>query len=146
MNTREIMTSKLDVVTARDSVTRAAQVMLTSDIGFVPVVDDIARMRLVGVLTDRDIAMRYVAQNRSPNTLVGDIMTSEHLVCVRPEDDAHDVLGRMRHERVRRIPVVDKEHRVIGVVAQADIARKLGPREPNLVEKMLEDISQPAPA
>ena len=143
MRASQIMTANPEVLTVHDDVTRAAQVMRAADVGFLPIVDDLSSMRLEGVITDRDIAVRCVAERRGPETLLGDVMSTEHLECVRPDDDVHDVMGRMQHDRVRRIPVVDEGHRVVGVIAQADIARQIGPREPKAVEQVLEAISQP---
>jgi CBS domain-containing protein len=144
MKVREIMTTHPQVLTGRAEVCTAAQMMRLADVGFLPVVDDLDSMRLVGVVTDRDIAMRCVAQHRDGSTPVSDIMSTDRLSSIRPEADAHDVVGRMRHDRVRRIPVVDEQHRVVGVVSQADVARRLGETEPLAVERMLLDISQPA--
>lgn len=140
MKSRDVMSSEPNVATIHDTVMRAAQLMLISDTGFLPVVDDIAKMRLRGVLTDYDIVMRYVALNRAPNTLVKDVM-SEHVVCVYGDDEVHDVVDRMRHQHVRRVPVIGEDRRVIGVVARSDILRGLGQLEARAADAALEAMS-----
>jgi CBS domain-containing protein len=144
MNVRDIMTAHPQVVAMHAEVGTAAQMMQSAQIGFLPVVDSLGNNRLIGVITDRDIAVRCVAQHRDGTTPVAEVMTSERIACVRANDSVHDAMGRMRHEQVRRIPVVDEHHRVLGVIAQADIARWVGPEEPIAVERVLEAISQPA--
>jgi CBS domain-containing protein len=139
MKAREIMTSDVEFVTRQDSLTRAAQIMRDSDIGAVPVVDDRDSMKLIGVITDRDIAVRHVAGDNSAECSVGDHMTSGRLHTVGADDDVDDVMRRMKTEQVRRIPVTDGD-RIIGIIAQADIAtqgasdRKTG----DVVEKISE--------
>ena len=143
MKIREIMTDAPEVLTPHDDVSFAAQLMRSADVGFLPVVKDKEHMKLVGVITDRDIALRCIGEHRDGSTPVEQVMSASNLECVRPEDDVHDAIGRMRHDRVRRIPVTDEHHHLVGVVSQADVARRFGPREPIAVEKMLEGISQP---
>ena len=121
MKAREIMTSKLECVTRQDSLSRAAQIMRDSDIGAVPVVEDSSSMRLVGMITDRDIAIRHVAGDNNPNCSVGDHMSSDRMHTARPDDDVDTVMRTMKAEQVRRVPVVEGE-RLVGIIAQADIA------------------------
>jgi CBS domain-containing protein len=121
MKAREIMSSNIECVTREDSLTRAAQLMRDADIGAVPVVESHDSMRLVGVITDRDIAVRHVAGDNSDNCKVGDHMTSGRIYTASPDDDVDDVMRTMKTEQVRRVPVVDGE-RLVGIIAQADIA------------------------
>ncbi|MEX0907543.1 MAG: CBS domain-containing protein [Gemmatimonadota bacterium] len=122
MKAREIMTSdRLECVTRQDSLTRAAQIMRDSDIGAVPVVEDQQSMRLVGVITDRDIAIRHVASDNQADCTVGDHMTSGHLHTVSPDDDIEGVLRTMKAQQVRRVPVTEGD-RLVGIIAQADVA------------------------
>jgi CBS domain-containing protein len=144
MKARDIMTKDVLAVTPEDHVTRAAHLMLDFDVGLIPVVADQVTRRLVGVITDRDITVRHTAHGHRANCEVGEHMSSAPLHAVRPDDHAHDVIGRMRHEKIRRMPVIDDEHRLVGIIAQADIALALGDAEPRLVEQMLADISEPA--
>jgi CBS domain-containing protein len=121
MKAREIMTPDVECVTRQDSLTRAAQIMRDSDVGAVPVVDDRDSMRLVGVITDRDIAVRHVAGDNSAECSVGDHMTTGRLHTVRLDDDVEEVMRTMKSEQVRRIPVTEGD-RIVGIIAQADIA------------------------
>lgn len=121
MKAREIMTSKLECVTREDSLSRAAQLMRDSDVGAIPVVEDTSSMRLLGLITDRDIAVRHVAGDNAEDCTVGDHMTSGRLFTVSPDDDVDTVMRTMKSEQVRRVPVCEGE-RLVGIIAQADIA------------------------
>jgi CBS domain-containing protein len=121
MKARDIMTSNLECVTREDSLTRAAQLMRDSDIGALPVVEDTTSMRLLGVITDRDIAVRHVAGDNSDDCVVGDHMTSGRIFTVSPDDDVDTVMRTMKSEQVRRVPVCEGD-RLVGIIAQADIA------------------------
>jgi CBS domain-containing protein len=146
MKASDIMTRSPAVVTPDAPVSRAAEVMRDLDVGIVPVVDDLSTMRIAGVITDRDIAVRCVAQRRDPTSLVRDHMTAGHIDTVTPDADISEVIAKMELDRVRRIPVVGEDRRLVGIIAQADLAVKLGPKEPLEVEHMLERVSEPVPA
>jgi CBS domain-containing protein len=140
MKARELMTSNPECVTREDSLQRAAQIMRDLDVGFVPVVDDHSSMRLSGVITDRDIAVRAVADGRTDG-LVADVMTSGSLRTVSPDDSDNDVMRAMRDAQVRRIPVVEDGNRLVGIIAQADIATEnVGDKK---VGQTVEEISRP---
>jgi CBS domain-containing protein len=115
------------------------------EVGIVPVVDDPGTMRLQGVITDRDIAVRCVALKHDPVCRVRDHMTSGDIDTVRADADVEEVIAKMERDRVRRIPVLDATGRLTGIIAQADLAVKLGPKEPLEVEHMLERVSAPTP-
>lgn len=140
MKAREIMTPDVECVTRQDSLSRAAQIMRDSDVGSVPVVEDRNSMRLVGVITDRDIAVRHVAGDNSPDCSVGDHMTSGRVHTVRPDDDVNDVMRTMKSEQVRRVPVVEND-RIVGIIAQADIATSHADDEET--GETVEKISEP---
>lgn len=146
MRARDIMTANPTVVTPDELVARAAEIMHELDVGIVPVVGDRSRMALEGVLTDRDIVVRCVARRHGTTCRVRDHMTSDHLDTVAPEADVAAVIAKMERDRVRRIPVVGEGNRLVGIIAQADLAVKLGPKEPLQVEHMLERVSEPAHA
>ena len=146
MKARDIMTPNPAVVTPDMPIARAAEIMRDLDVGIVPVVDDVSRMHLEGVITDRDIAVRCVAQKHDAKCRVSDHMTAHAIDTVGPDASVADVIAKMEQDRVRRIPVVDETKRVVGIIAQADLAVKLGPREPLEVEHMLERVSEPVPA
>jgi CBS domain-containing protein len=135
---RDIMTANPQVVTPADSVSRAAEIMRDADVGVVPVVEDQGSMRLAGVVTDRDIAIRVVAEGRNGDTTTREVMSSG-LATVRPDDDVSSVLNLMKAEQVRRIPVVEGD-RLVGIIAQADVATDLGNdrKTGDVVEKISE--------
>jgi CBS domain-containing protein len=141
MKARDIMTPNPEVLTRAESVRRAAEMMKQLDVGFLPIVDDRNSMGLQGVITDRDIAIRVVADGLDGNGKVGDYM-SEAFVSVSPDSDAREVLDRMGREQVRRVPVVENGDRIIGVIAQADIATRLGDQMPEDVENTVGRISR----
>ena len=116
---REVMTSEVKACEPNTTVAEAAKLMAKEDIGPVPVVEE---GRLTGIVTDRDIVVRVVAEGRDPNsTTVGEIASSD-LVTVSPDDDLDTALQQLARKQVRRIPVVEGD-RLVGIVAQADIAR-----------------------
>jgi CBS domain-containing protein len=121
MKAREVMSSNVEWVTREDSLTRAAQLMKQADIGAVPVVDSQDSMRLVGVITDRDIAIRHVAGDNADDCKVGDHMTDGRIHTCSPDDELDTVMRTMKTEQVRRVPVVEGD-RLVGMIAQADIA------------------------
>ena len=136
---RDIMTANPQVVTPTDSVSRAAEIMRDSDVGVVPVVEDQSSMRLAGLVTDRDIAVRVVAEGRNGETTARDIMSSG-LATVGPDEDLGRVLDLMKSEQVRRIPVVEGD-RLVGIIAQADVATDLG--NDRKTGDVVEKISEP---
>jgi len=140
MKARDIMTGNPDCVTPQDTVFEAARIMRDSDVGAVPVVEDRNSRRLAGVITDRDIAVRCIAEGRDGNCAVADLMSSD-LVTARPDDDVKRIMDQMKSEQVRRIPVVDDDNRVVGIIAQADLALE-GPGD-RKVGEVVERISKP---
>jgi len=132
----EIMTRDVQVVAPDDKVQDAAQLMRDLDIGVVPVCNG---RRLVGMLTDRDIAIRAVAQNKGSSDLrVADIMSDRVLWCYA-DQTAGEILQQMGDEQVRRIPVVDRNMELVGLVSLGDLAT-----EPGIdVENALDEISSP---
>ena len=143
MNARDIMTASPVVVTSHDTIERAAEIMRDLDVGLLPVVDDPIAMQLRGVITDRDIVVRCVAARHEARCLVGDHMSAPVLETVTPDADVSVVLQKMEQEQVRRIPVVMDGDRLVGIIAQADLARTLGPKDPGRIERMLERVSLP---
>jgi CBS domain-containing protein len=116
---KEVMTRDVRACEPNATVAEAAKVMAQEDVGPVPIVED---GRLAGLVTDRDIVVRVVAEGRDPNaTTVGEIASTE-LVTVSPDDDLDEALKLLAERQVRRLPVVEGD-RLVGIVAQADIAR-----------------------
>ena len=118
---RELMTSNPRSIQADKPVIEAAKIMRDDDVGLVPIVEG---DRLVGTLTDRDIAIRLVAEGKDPaSTPVKDV-ASRDLVTVDPDQDLDEALRLMAQHQVRRLPVVEEDGKLVGVVAQADVARQ----------------------
>jgi CBS domain-containing protein len=146
MKARDLMTSDPFTVVPSDPVSRAAQLMRDLGVGCVPVVGDVVNRRLVGMITDRDIAVRCVASGHPSGCAVADHMSGLPLQTVSPDADQREIVEKMELAQVRRIPVVGSENRLIGIIAQADIAMRLGPIEPDVVEEVLQAVSRPLTA
>ena len=123
------------------TVVEVAEIMLRDDVGLVPVVEEPSH-KLIGVLTDRDIVLNVVAAGRDPRgTAVSEVMTSDPASC-QEQDSIETVMQQMASRQVRRIPIVDKDGAIIGIVSQADIATRLSnPRETG---EVVQAISEPA--
>jgi CBS domain-containing protein len=115
----EVMTRDVRACEPNATVADAAKVMAQEDVGPVPIVED---GRLVGIVTDRDIVVRVVAEGRDPNATTVKEIASTDLVTVSPGDDLDEALKLLAERQVRRLPVVEGD-RLVGIVAQADVAR-----------------------
>ena len=134
----EVMTERPRAVTPETSVREAARLMEEEDVGSLPVVE--GGVRLVGIVTDRDVALRVVAGGLDPDaTRVGEVASAE-VITLTPEHDLDEALGLMARAQVRRLPIVVRENELVGMLAQADIAR-VG-KEKSTGE-VIEAISQP---
>ena len=133
---REAMTSNPCSIDADKSVAYAAKMMRDEDVGIAPIVKG---DRLVGVLTDRDIAVRVVAEGRdSEQTKVTEV-ASRDVVTLDPQQDLDEALRLMARHQVRRLPVVEEDGRLVGVVAQADVAKVADERQTG---EVVEQISR----
>ncbi len=135
MKVSEIMTRGVEIASPDDTIQQAASRMAELDAGVLPVGEN---DRLVGMLTDRDIAIRVVAEGRN-GAVVRDVMSSSVRTC-RESDNVEDVMRVMADEQVRRIPIVDESGAVVGIVSQADIVREGSDKH---AEQTIEQISQP---
>jgi CBS domain-containing protein len=135
MKISECMTQDVQLVSPDDSIERAAQIMGSSDTGVLPVSDG---ERLVGMITDRDIAVRGVAEGCGPEARVGDIMSQEVKYCF-DDAEADEVLVNMAEIQVRRMPVVDHDKRLVGIISLADLDREA----PRRSGEALRHITQP---
>ena len=133
---RDVMTSNPKTCSSNASITEAAKAMSKQDVGPIPVVDE---DRLVGLLTDRDIVVRGIADGSDPHVIKAGDIASRDIVTVRPDDDLDEVLRLMAQHQVRRLPVVE-DGRLVGVVAQADVAQEAKEKD---VGHLVEEISKP---
>ena len=141
MRAHDLMTAEPACCTPNSSAREAAALMRDHDCGCIPVVEGTS-MRLVGVLTDRDIACRCVAEGRSPDTPVREIMTANPQSC-HPDDDIAAVEQIMIEAKVRRVPVVDDGNCCMGMIAQADLALSNEAATDQEVGRVIERISEP---
>jgi CBS domain-containing protein len=125
-----------------DSASRVAKIMKKENVGSIPVCENRRSRKLAGIVTDRDLTLQVVAEGRdASSTLVEDVMTREPFAC-SPEDDIQKAIDAMEKHQVRRIPVVDRDGKLVGIIAQADIA--IRSEEPAKTAKVVEEISRPA--
>ena len=117
---RDVMSTNVETIAPEATAQQAAGFMLSADAGAIPVVEG---ERVIGMITDRDIAVRGVAAGRGPETPVRDLMSSDALITATADDDIEDVALRMSDEQVRRMPVVDDGGRLVGIVSLADVSR-----------------------
>jgi CBS domain-containing protein len=122
---QEIMTQNPSCCLPENTIVDAAKMMKTEDIGPVPVIENQQNRTLIGILTDRDIVVKVIAEGKDArNAYVRDAMTPNPVTCF-PDDDLDDVIESMEQNQIRRIPVVDRNNRLVGIIAQADIATRL---------------------
>jgi CBS domain-containing protein len=136
MKVNEAMTSDVILVNPDQTIREAAQMMIEIDAGVLPVAEN---DHLVGMITDRDIAVRAVATGKSPNTKVREIMSGEVLYCFDDEDLTH-VSRNMSDMKVRRLPVVNRDKRLVGVISIGDLALN---EQPTTVGRAVSGLSQP---
>lgn len=144
MRASDVMTDNPECVTPETSLADAARKMRDLDVGIIPVVESESSKRLRGVLTDRDIAIRAVAEGKDANaTRVMEVMTTEVETCNK-NDSLRDVMSVMEREQVRRVPITDREGRLVGIIAQADVATELdSPQGQRRFADTVESISEP---
>ena len=136
MRVSEVMTRDVQTIQPDQRVQEAASFMLTADAGSIPVTDG---ERLIGMITDRDIAVRGVAKGHGPDTPVRELMSND-IICARIDDDCDEVASKMSEAQVRRLPVIDEQQRLCGIVSLGDLARE-GASE--TAEQALEAVAQP---
>ena len=136
MKVSDVMSSDVQTVRPEESAQQAASFMLSADAGSIPVAEG---DRLIGMITDRDIAVRGVAKGYGPDTPVRELMTDD-IICVRIDDDVEEVATKMSEAQVRRLPVIDQQERLCGIVSLGDLAREA---DEETAEQALEGVSQP---
>jgi CBS domain-containing protein len=136
MRVNEAMSRDVRVANPQQRISEAAKIMADIDAGALPVGDN---DKLVGMITDRDIAIRAVAEGKGPDTPVREIMSKEVKYCYEDEELDH-VSRNMAEIQVKRLPVVDRDKRLVGILALGDIAGKAGPR---VTGRTVEGISRP---
>ena len=142
MKCSEVMTKDPSCCLRTDSAFDAAQLMKSEDVGPIPIVSDKQTKNLVGIVTDRDLALKVVAEGLDPKqTKIEEIMTTGVMTC-GPDDDVSEVLELMEQHHVRRIPIVDDQDCLVGIIAQADVATRID--EAEKTHEVVEEISKAA--
>jgi CBS domain-containing protein len=139
MTCNEIMTSNPEFCLPSDPVVKAAQLMKSEDVGPIPIVEDKNTKKLAGIVTDRDLAIKVVAEARDPKTTLIEEVMSEDVVTCKQNEDVDKALKLMQDHQVRRIPVVDTNDHLLGIIAQADVATRMG--SSRATGKVVEQIS-----
>jgi CBS domain-containing protein len=139
MKVREAMTGNVRLTSPDRSIREAAQMMIDQDIGALPVGED---DRLVGMITDRDIAVRAVAKGLGPDTKIRDVMSEDVLYCFEDED-LDDAAQNMGDIKVRRLPVLNRDKRLVGIISISDLSRR---EDAEQIGKAIADISAPGGA
>lgn len=142
MKCKEVMTVNPSCCVVTDTVHSAAQLMKSENVGSIPILNDPKTRRLEGLITDRDIVLKVVATDRDPNTTrVGEVMTTNVSTC-RISDDADQALRLMEEHQVRRIPIVNDNGQLAGIISQADVATRM--KEPEKTAEVVKEISRGA--
>ena len=136
MKVCDAMSRDVQVASPKQSIRDAAKMMAKIDAGVLPVGED---DRLVGVITDRDITIRAVAEGKSPTTKVGDVMSHEVLYCF-DDQDLDDIAQNMAEMKVRRLPVVNRDKRLVGIISLGDLARR---EDSRTAGQTISEISEP---
>lgn len=137
----EVMTKDLVWCSPDDTVSKAAQLMKTEDIGPILIVDNEESRRLVGIVTDRDLALKVVGEGRDPNTTKVEEVMTRKLVTARADDEVENAMKAMAQYQLRRIPVVDENDKLVGIIAQADVATRVD--KPEKTAEVVKEISEP---
>lgn len=137
----EVMTNNPVCCLPNDMVVKAAKLMKSGNVGSVPVIENEETRKMVGIITDRDLAMKVVAEGKDPkSTKVAAVMTAKVVSC-QSEDDLQKAMDSMSKHQLRRIPIIEKDGRILGIISQADIATRVD--KPNKTAAMVKEISQP---
>lgn len=142
MKCEDVMTKNPVCCLPADNVVVAAQKMKHNDFGSLPVIESEETKKIVGILTDRDLVLKVVAEGLDPQSVqVKEVMTN-NVISFFKDDDLQRALDTMADYQLRRIPVLDNGNRIVGIIAQADIATRLD--QPEKTASMVKDISQSA--
>ena len=136
MNIRDLMTSDIQSVSKDDTAQQAASFMLSADTGSIPVCDG---DKVIGMITDRDIAVRGVGKGLGPDCSVGELMSGD-VICARDTDDVFAIAQQMSDKQVRRMPVIDADDKLVGMVSLGDLSRQ---EQETAAATALEGVSAP---
>jgi CBS domain-containing protein len=136
----EVMTKNPVCCLPNDMVAEAAKLMKSENVGSIPVIENKQTKKLVGIVTDRDLALKVVAEALDPKSTNVETVMMRKLVTCRAEDDLQKAVDLMSEHQLRRIPVVDNDNQILGIIAQADVATRVN--QPEKTAEMVKEISQ----
>jgi CBS domain-containing protein len=141
MKCNKAMTKKPVCCLPDENVAKAAQLMKREGVGSIPIIEAEKTKKLVGMLTDRDLALKIIADERNPQSTKVEELMSRKVVTCRKDDDLQKAVDLMAKNQLRRIPVVDSNNGIIGIISQADVARCF--EHPKKTAAMIKKISKP---
>jgi CBS domain-containing protein len=136
----EVMTKKPVCCLPNDMVAKVAKLMKRENVGSIPVIENEKTRKLVGIVTDRDLALKIVAKGLDAKSTKVEAVMTRKLVTCRAEDDLQKALDAMSEHQLRRIPVVDNDNKILGIIAQADVATRVD--RPKKTAAMVKEISR----
>jgi CBS domain-containing protein len=136
----EVMTKNPVCCLPSDMVIKAAELMKSENIGSIPVIESEQTEKLVGIVTDRDLALRIVGEGRDAKSTKVEVVMTRKVVTCRADDNLQKALDAMAEHQLRRIPVVDNDNKVLGIIAQADVATRVD--QPEKTAEMVKEISK----
>jgi len=137
----QVMTKQPVCCLPDDTVSKVAQLMQRDNVGSIPVIDNNETQKLVGIVTDRDLVLKVIAKGQDAKTTKVEAVMARQLVTCLADDDLQKALDAMAKHQLRRIPIVDGSHKILGIIAQADVATRVN--QPEKTAEMVKEISQP---
>jgi len=137
---KDVMTKDPVSCLTSDSVMKVAQLMSRDNIGSLLVIENEETQTLIGIVTDRDLALKVLSEGRDARSTKVETVMTRNVVTCHPEDGLQKALDAMAQHQLRRMPVVDNDNRILGIIAQADIATRLD--QPEKTAEMVKEISQ----
>lgn len=136
----DVMTKEPVCCLPEDTAAKVAQLMQRDNIGSIPVIEDEKTQRLAGIVTDRDLVLKVIAKGQDAKTTKVETVMSRQMVTCLAEDDLQKALDAMAEHQLRRIPIVDSNKKIVGIIAQADVATRVN--QPEKTAEMVKEISQ----
>jgi CBS domain-containing protein len=135
----EVMTKNAICCMPGDSAEDIARLMQRENVGSIPVIENEQTVKLVGIVTDRDLVLKVVAKGLDAKTTRVEVVMTRKVVTCHAEDDVQKALDAMAEHQLRRIPIVDANHKIVGIIAQADVATRIN--QPEKTAEMVKEIS-----
>jgi len=136
----KVMTANPVCCLPGDKVSKAAELMKSENVGLIPVIENVETKKLVGIVTDRDLALRILVEGRDANSTIVEVVMTRRVVTCHADDSVQIALDAMAKHQLRRIPVVDNDNRILGIIAQADVATRVN--EPEKTAALMKEISR----